>query len=66
MKSRFADSFNAELAARIAVEHFGDGAEDAVASCAFDAWIDGRQDDYRFWFDVFDRLTGLPSTNRLH
>ncbi|PDS61826.1 hypothetical protein CO653_31010 [Rhizobium anhuiense] len=66
MKSIFANSFDAESAATAAIELFGNEAGTAVAYCALDAWTERRDDDYKFWVNVFSRLTGLPATSSTH
>jgi len=37
---------------------YGKEAATAAAHCAFAARMDGREDDYKFWFDIFQKLIG--------
>lgn len=49
---------DSDTAMELAVELYGKEAVTAAAWCAFAAWSECRQEDYRFWFDIFKRLTG--------
>lgn len=53
-------------AAEAAGELFGAKAATAVAYCALQARTDERNEDYKFWFETFCRLTGLPSMRIAH
>ncbi|MGG6898589.1 hypothetical protein [Rhizobium sp. BR 315] len=35
---------------------YGDVAPTAVAWCAFEAWCEGDEEEYRFWLGIFQRL----------
>ena len=37
---------------------YGKEAATAAAHCAFAARMDGRDEDYKYWFDIFQRLIG--------
>lgn len=37
---------------------YGKEAATAAAHCAFAARMDGREEDYQFWFDIFQHLIG--------
>jgi hypothetical protein len=45
-----------EVAAETAINLFGCEATLAVAYCALDARVDGSQNDYHFWLEVFKLL----------
>jgi hypothetical protein len=48
-----------ESAVQAAIEVYGSGAKTAVAHCALTAHFDRREDDYRFWCQVFRDLDGM-------
>lgn len=52
-----------DVAVASAAELYGKSASVMVAWCALAARMDGRDEDYRFWFDVFKRLCGNPETD---
>ena len=52
-----AEQFCVNGAAIAAQSVYGDEARTAVAYCALNARGDGRQDDYRFWVQVFRLLS---------
>ncbi|UWU25935.1 hypothetical protein QA648_32260 (plasmid) [Rhizobium sp. CB3171] len=66
MKGIFENISDPDSAAEAAVELFGAKAATAVAYCALQARTDQRNEDYKFWFETFCRLTGLPSMHIAH
>ena len=51
-------SMDNDAALKLAMRVYGKEAATADANCAIEARMDGRQQDYRFWFDIFQRLVG--------
>lgn len=52
-------SMDNDAALALAMRVYGKEAATAAANCAIEARMDGRQQDYRFWFDIFQRLVGV-------
>lgn len=52
-----AEQFCVNGAAIAARSVYGEEARTAIAYCALNARSDGRQDDYRFWVQVFHLLS---------
>lgn len=50
------EGFAVEEAIAAAKQTYGEQAKTAAAWCAFSARFDGRDGDYRLWFQVFKRL----------
>lgn len=49
---------DAEDAIEVTIKAYGKDAPMAAAACALGAHRDGREEDYRFWTEIFKRLTG--------
>ena len=52
------EGFDPDAAMQAAIALYGPRAVTAAAHCAFAAWCDCREADYRFWFSIFLRLGG--------
>ena len=53
-------------AAEVLIDLFGDHALDAAAQCGLEAHCAGRDDDFRFWVEVFRLLQALRSGSPGH
>ncbi len=56
VKSAVWDMANPDVAANATIRLYGSAASVAAAHCALSARCDGRDYDYRFWFEVFKLL----------
>lgn len=52
-----------DVAEASAIELYGKSASVMVAWCALAARTDGRDEDYRFWLELFKRLLGNPEAD---
>lgn len=49
---------DSDAAIELAIGVYGKEAATAAAHCAQEARMDGREADYKFWFDIFQQLIG--------
>lgn len=52
------EGFDPDAAMQAAIALYGSRAVTAAAHCAWAAWCNNRETDYRFWFSIFLRLGG--------